>query len=261
MLGRDNERPALPPDQGGAGPSVLEPVARDAASPQPRPARRRGAAADASGKRHLPRLDPCQGGHRRGRHATSTCGSSGTGRPRPTSTRSCLRASSSTRGSVAARSRAHMPVPAIASRSPSYLGKNDVFDGAIAEFAVAYADQNERDYDALVQAARDGRIRDQGGHLGALDGTAARPRWPLAPPHSASSCRCRQCSSSRTSVRYMTPSRAPSPFAVVGPPALADAVRDAFLAADDELRRRSRGAGVRSTVARRTARSSRAHRA
>ena len=45
----------------------------------------------------------------------------------------------------------------------SYLGKNDVFDGAIAEFAVAYADQNERDYDALVQAARDGRIETKEG--------------------------------------------------------------------------------------------------
>jgi uncharacterized protein (DUF2252 family) len=45
----------------------------------------------------------------------------------------------------------------------SYLGKNDVFDRSIAEFAVAYADQNERDYDALVQAARDGRIQTREG--------------------------------------------------------------------------------------------------
>jgi uncharacterized protein (DUF2252 family) len=45
----------------------------------------------------------------------------------------------------------------------SYLGKNDVFDRAVADFAVAYADQNERDYDALVQAARDGRIPTQEG--------------------------------------------------------------------------------------------------
>jgi len=40
----------------------------------------------------------------------------------------------------------------------SYLGKNDVFDRALAEFSVAYADQNEQDYATLVQAARDGRI-------------------------------------------------------------------------------------------------------
>jgi uncharacterized protein (DUF2252 family) len=40
----------------------------------------------------------------------------------------------------------------------AYLGKSDVFDRALAEFAVAYADQNERDYQALVAAVRDGRI-------------------------------------------------------------------------------------------------------
>ncbi len=39
-----------------------------------------------------------------------------------------------------------------------YLGSSDVFDMAIAEFAVAYADQNERDYAALQQAADSGRI-------------------------------------------------------------------------------------------------------
>ena len=40
----------------------------------------------------------------------------------------------------------------------AYLGKNDVFDRALADFAVAYADLNERDYTTLVKAARDGRI-------------------------------------------------------------------------------------------------------
>ena len=45
----------------------------------------------------------------------------------------------------------------------SYLGKNDVFDRALAEFSVEYADQNERDYNALLQAARDGRIQTEGG--------------------------------------------------------------------------------------------------
>jgi uncharacterized protein (DUF2252 family) len=40
----------------------------------------------------------------------------------------------------------------------SYLGGSDVFDRAIARFAVAYADQNERDYHALVDAAKSGRI-------------------------------------------------------------------------------------------------------
>ena len=40
----------------------------------------------------------------------------------------------------------------------SYLGNSDVFDKAIAAFAVAYADQNERDYQALQDAAATGRI-------------------------------------------------------------------------------------------------------
>ncbi len=39
-----------------------------------------------------------------------------------------------------------------------YLGKGDQFDEAVADFATAYAEQNERDYKALVRAARQGRI-------------------------------------------------------------------------------------------------------
>jgi uncharacterized protein (DUF2252 family) len=40
----------------------------------------------------------------------------------------------------------------------SYLGSGDVFDRAMARFAEVYADQNERDYDALKRAAESGRI-------------------------------------------------------------------------------------------------------
>ncbi|MGE5292460.1 MAG: DUF2252 domain-containing protein [Micromonosporaceae bacterium] len=40
----------------------------------------------------------------------------------------------------------------------SYLGGGDVFDRAIADFAVGYADQNERDYDTLTKAAAAGRV-------------------------------------------------------------------------------------------------------
>jgi hypothetical protein len=39
-----------------------------------------------------------------------------------------------------------------------YMGKRIVFDEAVADFAVAYADQNERDHEALVRAVRAGRI-------------------------------------------------------------------------------------------------------
>jgi uncharacterized protein (DUF2252 family) len=40
----------------------------------------------------------------------------------------------------------------------AYLGPGEVFDRAIADFAVAYADQNEQDYAALVQAVKSGRV-------------------------------------------------------------------------------------------------------
>ena len=39
-----------------------------------------------------------------------------------------------------------------------YLGKGAVFDQALSEFAVAYADQNEKDHAALRRAADEGRI-------------------------------------------------------------------------------------------------------
>jgi uncharacterized protein (DUF2252 family) len=39
-----------------------------------------------------------------------------------------------------------------------YLGSSDVFDKAISKFAVAYADQTEKDYQALADAVKDGRI-------------------------------------------------------------------------------------------------------
>lgn len=40
----------------------------------------------------------------------------------------------------------------------AYLGKSAVFEAAIGEFAIAYADQNERDYDRLKQAVAAGRL-------------------------------------------------------------------------------------------------------
>ena len=40
----------------------------------------------------------------------------------------------------------------------SYLGKNDKFDRAIADFSLAYAEQVQQDYAAFAQAAADGRI-------------------------------------------------------------------------------------------------------
>jgi len=45
----------------------------------------------------------------------------------------------------------------------AYLGSGKSFDNAIASFAETYADQNERDFDALKKAAADGRIQVESG--------------------------------------------------------------------------------------------------
>ena len=45
----------------------------------------------------------------------------------------------------------------------SYLGAGDSFDRALASFAEAYADQNERDYNALREAVSSGRVASETG--------------------------------------------------------------------------------------------------
>jgi hypothetical protein len=45
----------------------------------------------------------------------------------------------------------------------SYLGSGTSFDRAIVEFSKAYAEQNERDYRALVKAVDSGRIKAETG--------------------------------------------------------------------------------------------------
>ncbi len=42
-----------------------------------------------------------------------------------------------------------------------YMGKSDAFDEAIADFSMAYADQNEKDHAALRRAIRAGRVKAQ----------------------------------------------------------------------------------------------------
>jgi uncharacterized protein (DUF2252 family) len=58
-------------------------------------------------------------------------------------------------GWVLARAHARSGDAAILS---GYLGRNDVFDEAVAAFAHAYADQTERDYDTFQLAVKAGRI-------------------------------------------------------------------------------------------------------
>jgi uncharacterized protein (DUF2252 family) len=45
-----------------------------------------------------------------------------------------------------------------AAKIAGYLGKKEDFDVAIADFSESYADQNEKDYKALVQAVQKGRL-------------------------------------------------------------------------------------------------------
>ncbi len=45
----------------------------------------------------------------------------------------------------------------------AYLGGSDVFDRAVADYSEAYADQNERDFEALRQAVKEGRIEARSG--------------------------------------------------------------------------------------------------
>jgi predicted alpha/beta hydrolase len=38
----------------------------------------------------------------------------------------------------------------------AYLGGTDTFDQAVTDFSLAYADQNERDFEAFIKAIRSG---------------------------------------------------------------------------------------------------------
>jgi uncharacterized protein (DUF2252 family) len=58
-------------------------------------------------------------------------------------------------GRVLARAHARCSEPALIS---GYLGTSDKFDQAVAHFAVAFADQTERDHRALEQAVRAGKL-------------------------------------------------------------------------------------------------------
>jgi hypothetical protein len=40
-----------------------------------------------------------------------------------------------------------------------YLGKSDTFDRALCAFALAYADQTQKDHAALAKAIRSGRVK------------------------------------------------------------------------------------------------------
>ncbi|MFD3513313.1 DUF2252 domain-containing protein [Streptomyces sp. NPDC058657] len=58
-------------------------------------------------------------------------------------------------GALLARAHAHSADPRTVA---GYLGKNEEFDEAVADFAVAYADRTEADHAVLTEAIRNGRI-------------------------------------------------------------------------------------------------------
>jgi hypothetical protein len=58
-------------------------------------------------------------------------------------------------GWTLARAHARSGEPALIA---GYLGESDTFDEAIADFAAAYADQSDKDHEALTNAVRAGRL-------------------------------------------------------------------------------------------------------
>jgi uncharacterized protein (DUF2252 family) len=67
-------------------------------------------------------------------------------------------------GAVLARAHARTGDPA---EIAGYLGESNTFDEALVEFAFRYADQNDADYAAFVQAVREKRIEARGRPTGA----------------------------------------------------------------------------------------------
>jgi uncharacterized protein (DUF2252 family) len=58
-------------------------------------------------------------------------------------------------GRALARAHVRSGDPAVLS---GYMGTSSTFENALADFSEAYADQNERDHEALVEAVREGRV-------------------------------------------------------------------------------------------------------
>ena len=120
MLGRDDADPLDPAAQGGAGVGARA-VPRRERVREPRPARRRGPAADAGGERHPARLGPV---HRAGRREPRLLHASAVGRQGvgPGRARWTRRSWGSTPSSAARRSPRRTPAPGTPSRSPATSG-------------------------------------------------------------------------------------------------------------------------------------------
>ena len=161
MLGKGNDDPLFLQLK-EAQSSVLEPFLPQKPLHQPRPARGRGPAADASHRRRHARLGPSK---RRGRsperdfYIRQLWDEKGTViiegmNPRELSAYAEICSKSLAR----AHARSGDPV-AIA----AYLGTSDAFNQALADFAETYSEQNERNHAAMATAVAAGRITAQTG--------------------------------------------------------------------------------------------------
>ena len=144
-------RSALPPGQGSRSLRARA-VRRREQVRQPWSTRGRGATPAAVGGRHPARVDACAGDRRRRTRLlrASTVGLEGVARPGhddsrdPEDLRAALRLDAR---AGHARSGDRIAIAA-------YLGTGVGFERAIADFAAAYADQNDRDFEAVSAAER-----------------------------------------------------------------------------------------------------------
>ena len=128
---------------------------------QARPAGRRGPATDAGRQRHHARLDPDHGldGASRDFYVRQLWDGKGSALVEAMNPPAMsMYAGLCGRALAKAHARSGDAI-AIA----SYLGAGDSFDRALASFAEAYADQNERDYHALREAVASGRLAAEAG--------------------------------------------------------------------------------------------------
>ena len=154
LLDRDARRPLFLQVK-EAEASVLEEFTAEPVR-EPRSTRRGRPAADAGGQRHLPRLGAASTGRASERdyyvrQLRDWKGSADIEGMTPAGMKLWGQMCGWTLARAHARSGDRVAIAA-------YLGKSDVFDRAIAEFSVAYADQNERDYQALKEAVSSGRL-------------------------------------------------------------------------------------------------------
>ena len=162
LLGRDDERPAVPAVQGGAALGARA-VPRREPVRDPRPARRRGPAPDAGGERHPARLAARRPAPTAST-ATSTCASCGTRRAPCESRRMTAAGLRALRRDLRLDARPRpRPLGRPRSRSPPISAAATASTARWPTFAEAYADQNERDYAAMAAAVEAGRIEAQTG--------------------------------------------------------------------------------------------------